>query len=289
MAPAFTLLRPATLEEASQLLLEHADDARPIAGGTALQIFRHLGLLGVPYLVDLGGIPGLNGIRLEGGCLVIGAMTPLGEVERSPLVRERLPVLAQTYARVANVRVRTTATAGGNLAHGDYRIDPPAILLPLGAAVTVFGPGGSRSLALAGFFTGLEETALGPGDILVDVRVPLAGLPDGAVFHKFSSLAANDWPCYGGGVCLWRDQDGRCGRALAGVTAMAPTPLLVDLPILAGRAIDPALAREAGAYVAERVDPLPDLRGSAAYKRKLTAVCTADAVLMAWEDANGAG
>src|SRR5437667_1515437 len=105
----FTLLKPSSLREASAMLREHGEDARPIAGGTALQIFRHLGLLHVPYLVDLRGIPGLSGISVDGDWLVIGATTPLAAVERSPEIRQRLPVLAQTYARVANVRVRSTA------------------------------------------------------------------------------------------------------------------------------------------------------------------------------------
>jgi len=285
----FTLLRPSTLAEASQMLLEYGDDARPIAGGTALQIFRQLGLLRLPYLVDLGRIEGLAGIAAEGDWLTIGAMTPLREVECSPLLRERLPVLAETYSRVANVRVRTTATAGGNLAHGDYRIDPPAILLPLQAEARIYGPAGQRTLPLAGFFTGLEETALDVGEILTAIRIPLADLPDRAVFWKFSSLAANDWPCFGAGVCLWLDAEGRCREARVGVTAMAPTPLLLELPLLAGAAVDERSAREAGRYVAERVDPIPDLRGSVEYKRRIAEVCMADAVLAAWRRTNGAG
>ena len=285
----FTLLRPTSLAEASQLLLKHGDDARPLAGGTVLQIFRHLGLLRLPFLVDLAGVPGLDGISIENGWLVVGAMTPLRAVERSPLVRERLPALAETYASVANVRIRTTATAGGNLAHGDYRLDPPAILLPLGARVQIHGPTGDRGLPLAEFFTGIEETVLQPGEVLTSIRVPLADVPDRAVFWKFASLAANDWPCYGGGICLWLDADGRCREAKAGITAMAPTPLLFDLPMLAGKRIDDALAQEAGAYVAERVDPIADLRGSEAYKRRIAVVCTADAILAASRRSNGAG
>ncbi len=271
------------------MLLAYGDDARPMAGGTALQIFRHIGLLHVPYLVDLAGIPGLSGVALEANELIIGAMTPLRELELSPLVRERMPALAQTYARVANVRVRSTATAGGNLAHGDYRIDPPAMLLPLGAQVATYGPDGERILPLNEFFVGLEETALRPGEILTAIRVPLNDLPDRAIFWKFSSLAANDWPCYGGGICVWLDGDGNCRQAKAGITAMAPTPLLFDLPMLAGRAVDRTAAQEAGAYVAERVDPIPDLRGSADYKRRIAAACTSDAIVAAWGTSNGRG
>jgi carbon-monoxide dehydrogenase medium subunit len=278
---AFTLLRPSSLHEASALLVEHGEDARAIAGGTAIQIYRQLGLLRVPFLVDLAGIPGLSGIWLDGEWLVIGAMTLLGDVERSAIVREHLPAVAQTYARIANVRIRTTATAGGNLAHGDYRLDAPAMLLPLGARVNIHGAERARDMPLEAFFVGLEQTALGNGELLTHIRLPLANLPDRAGFLKFASLAANDWPCYGGGVCLWLEPDGACREARIGVTAMSPTPLLFELPMLAGRRIDESAARAAGQYVAERVDPIPDLRGSEVYKRRIAAVCTADAILQA--------
>ncbi|HLY64143.1 MAG TPA: FAD binding domain-containing protein, partial [Chloroflexota bacterium] len=155
---SFTLLRPASVEEASRMLLDHGDDARPIAGGTALQIFIHLGLLKVPYLIDLAGVLGLDGVRIDGEWLAIGAMTPLAAVARDPLVGEHLPALADTYRRVANPRVRTTATAGGNLCHGDYRLDPPAMLLPLGAELDLASAAHTRRLPLAEFFAGLEET-----------------------------------------------------------------------------------------------------------------------------------
>src|SRR5581483_4338511 len=134
------------------MLVDYGDDARPIAGGTAIQIFRHLGLLKLPYYVDLAGIPGLNSISIDNGCLTIGAMTPLADVAASLEVRSRFPLMADAYRRVANPRIRTTATAGGNLAHGDYRLDPPAALLPLGASVSIHGPSGSRELPLASFF-----------------------------------------------------------------------------------------------------------------------------------------
>jgi carbon-monoxide dehydrogenase medium subunit len=284
----FTLLRPSSLAEASRMLLEYGEDARPIAGGTALQIFRQLGLLRLPYLVDLAGIPRLKGIAVEDGWLSIGAMATLRDVEQSPLVRERLPVLAETYGRVANVRIRSTATAGGNLSHGDYRLDPPAILLPLRAEVLLQGPSGERRLPIAEFFTGLEETAVQPGELLAAVRVPLANPPHRATFWKFASLAANDWPCFGAGVCLWLDENGRCREARAGVTAMAPRPLSLELPMLAGAVLDERAAREAAVYVGEQVDPIPDLRGSAAYRRRIAEVCTADAVLAAWRE-DGAG
>jgi aerobic carbon-monoxide dehydrogenase medium subunit len=260
------------------MLLVHGEDARPIAGGTAIQIFRHLGLLKLPYYVDLAGIHGLRAILVADGWLNIGAMATLRDVA----TQAPIPLLRDTFTRVANVRVRSTATAGGNLAHGDFRIDPPAALLPLDASVDIFGPAGSHSLPLADFFTSLEDTALGPGELLATIRVPMDTLPDRSAFWKFSSLAANDWPCFGAGICLWLDEAGHCRRARAGITAMSPTPLLLELPMLAGRAVDETLAREAGAWVADQVDPIPDLRGSAAYKRRIAAVCTADALRAAW-------
>src|SRR5690242_186800 len=118
-------------------MLEAEPEARALGGGTAIQILRRQGLLQPSVLVDLAGIPELHGISRQDGWLRIGAMVTHREVERSSEVGLIAPLLSETYRRVGNVRVRHTATVGGNLAHGDYRLDPPAALLALQASVTV--------------------------------------------------------------------------------------------------------------------------------------------------------
>src|SRR5436190_1070234 len=165
----FDLLQPTTLDEAVGLLEEHADEASLIAGGTALLIMLRERVYQPPYLIDLKTVPGLDQIRHEPGVgMRLGALVCHRDVELSPLVRERLPVLAETYRQVGNVRVRHAATVGGNLAHGDYRLDPPAPLIALRAVARLVGPAGPREVPLEEFFFGLYATALEPGEILTE-------------------------------------------------------------------------------------------------------------------------
>src|SRR5919106_4593779 len=182
---SFDLLQPRSLGEASELLVIHGDEARAIAGGTTLVILMKQRAVHYPCLVDLQSIPGLDQIALERDGIRIGGLVTHRAVELSPVVRNSIPVVADAFGKIGNVRVRQTASVGGNLAHADYRLDPPPALLVLGSAVTVFGPRGSRTIRLKDFFCGMYETALEPGEILVDVNVPFMPEQSNAVYLKY--------------------------------------------------------------------------------------------------------
>jgi carbon-monoxide dehydrogenase medium subunit len=274
------ILHPRSLAEATAMLLDDPD-ALPLGGGTAIQILRKQGILSPSALVDLDGLPELRGIATEGGALRIGAMTTHREVELSAALQAAAPLLGETYRHVANVRVRHTATVGGNLAHGDYRLDPPAALLVLGGTIRATGPNGQRDIPLPEFFVDLQQTALEPGELIVDVRVPTAHPRRSAHFEKFSSLAANDWPCVGIAALLEWDADDLLVAARLGVTAMAPVPLLVELGDVASLG-ESSVADRAVEAVLSVVDPLPDVRGSATYKRRVCGAVVRDAVRAAW-------
>src|SRR5262245_53473359 len=157
------LLRPASLAEASAMLRAHGDEARALAGGTALVLLLRQRVLSVRYLVDLTGVSGHREVSVDAhGGARLGALATASDVERSPTLRRTIPLLTEAYATVGNVRVRHAATVGGNLAHGDHRLDPPAALLVLDARVAIASGDGERELPIACFFTGFEETALGP-------------------------------------------------------------------------------------------------------------------------------
>ncbi|HET8562238.1 MAG TPA: FAD binding domain-containing protein, partial [Candidatus Binatia bacterium] len=216
---SFELLQPRSLAEASELLAKHGDDARPIAGGTTLVILMKQRAVHYPYLVDLQSIPGLDQISQESDGIRIGALVTHRAVEHSAIVRRFVPVVADAFSKIGNVRVRQTASVGGNLAHADYRLDPPPPLLVLGAQVTAFGPNGARVIPMKDFFRGLYETALEPGELLVDVRIPFMPPASKAVYLRYSSLSANDWPCLGLAALL-ATENGRCKQlhiALGGV------------------------------------------------------------------------
>jgi carbon-monoxide dehydrogenase medium subunit len=269
---SFDLLQPRSLAEASELLVKHADEARPIAGGTTLIILMKQRAVYYRCLVDLQSIPGLDQISVESDGIRIGALVTHRTVECSPVIRDSIPLVADAFGTIGNVRVRQTASVGGNLAHGDYRLDPPPALLVLGAAVTTFGPGGSRTIPLKDFFRGMYETALEPGEILVDVKIPFMPERSEAVYLKYSALSANDWPCLGVAALLSKD-NGRCEALKLALGGMAATPLSIDgLEFAQGQSLTDPLMEKILRIVNEQISPFSDLRGSEWYKRQMARV-----------------
>jgi len=272
------LLSPRSVTEACAMLREHAGEALPIAGGTALEVLRRLGLLGSPPLVDLSRVAELRGIERRGDEVRVGACVTLREVVRSPEIAAGLSLLAQTCSRVGNPRVRNQATLGGNLAYADHRIDAPAALLALDARVRLRSADGTREVPLRGFFRGLERTELAPDELLTEVLVPVP--PPGAVgcFRRMPGLTENDWP--GASVAVVR-RPGAGGDTLqVGLSALAPAPRHLEVQVGGlGLAQAQELVDEAAAGL---IDPVGDLGGSPAYKRRLGRVALREAVEAVW-------
>lgn len=266
----FELFQPGSLAEAAGLLTEYGDDARVIGGGTTLVILMKQRALYYPYLIDLQTIPGLKEIKREPDGVRIGTLVTHRMVETSPLIREKAPVIAEAFSHVGNVRVRQTASVGGNLAHADYRLDPPPPLLVLNSEVTVLGPNGSRRIPLKNFFRGMYETALDPEEILVDVKIPTMPANSQAVYLRFSTLSANDWPCLGVAAFLVKE-NGRCKELRLALGGVAATPLLIGgLEFVQDQVLDQAVIDKVRDTVDEQISPLSDLRGSEWYKRRMT-------------------
>jgi carbon-monoxide dehydrogenase medium subunit len=269
---SFELLHPRSLGEASELLAKHGENARPIAGGTTLVILMKQRAVHYPYLIDLQSIPGLDQISQESDGIRIGALVTHRIVECSSIVRRFVAVVADAFGKIGNVRVRQTASVGGNLAHADYRLDPPPPLLVLGAQITAFGPNGSRVIDIKDFFRGLYETALEPGEILVDVRIPFMPPGSKAVYLRYSSLSANDWPCLGIAALLVAN-NGRCKELRLALGGVAAAPLLVQgLEFVKDRELDEQAVREIFRMVDEQISPSSDFRGSEWYKRRMVQV-----------------
>ena len=266
---SFELLQPRSLPEAVEMLKKHGDDARPLGGGTTLIILLKQRAVHYPYLVDLQTIRGLDGIKQENGGLRIGALVSHRMIELSPVIRQAFPVLAQAFSCIGNVRVRQTASVGGNLAHADYRLDPPPPLLVLGAEVGTIGPNGSRRIPLKNFFRGMYETVLEPEEILVDVKIPSMLANSKAVYLRYSALSANDWPCLGVAALLTKE-NGRCKELRVALGGMAATPLLIDgLEFTRDQSLDDGVVEKILQKVEEQISPSSDLRGSEWYKRRL--------------------
>ena len=260
------------------MLAKHGDDARAIGGGTTLVILMKQRAVYYPFLVDLQSIPGLNHISQENGKVRIGALATHRDVECSPLVQNSLPILADAFGKIGNVRVRRTASVGGNLAHADYRLDPPPPLLVLGAEVTAVGPKGSRVIPLKDFFRGMYETALEPGELIADVCVPAMPPHSQAAYLRYSTLSANDWPCLSI-AALVREENGRCQELRLALGGVAATPVLVkDLDFLRDQSLDESVLGKLFQTVDEQIAPFSDLRGSEWYKRQMVRVFVKKAV-----------
>jgi len=276
------LHRPRTLAQACELLA--ADErAVPYGGGTVIQVGRRLDPAFASAFVDLSLVPGLDRISGGGTGLRVGPMVTIRRMETDPLVARVAPLAAAAYRKVANPRVRNAATVGGNLAYGAYALDPPAALLALGAVVEATSVRGVRRIPVADFFAGARRTALGPGELVTAVEIPALPPGSAASYVKLCSLSEHDWPCASAAACLV--PDGSCGHRLRlAIGALAAIPRLAELDIT-GRRVDEAVA-DALAAAEPLMDPIPDVRGSTAYKRALGRVAAEDAVRRAWPEAS---
>src|SRR3990172_4782271 len=181
--PAFDYAVPGTLNEAVALLRKNPE-ARVLAGGHSLIPMMRFRLASPAVLVDINRLEGLAYIREADGWLKIGAMTREADLERSALIAEKYPLLADTTRVVADPLVRNMATLGGNLAHADPANDHPAAMLAYGAQVVAIGPNGQRTIPIAEFFVGPFTTVLEHNEILTEIRIPAHKPGDGGCYLK---------------------------------------------------------------------------------------------------------
>jgi carbon-monoxide dehydrogenase medium subunit len=288
---AFDYRAPRTVDEVLALLKEHGDDARVIAGGTALVTMMRQRLVLPGCLVSLRDVAGLSGIEVTKGEIRLGALTTHREVEVSPLVKQRLPVLADTFRRVATVRIRHMATVGGSLAHADPNQDPPVTLMALDAKVEVQRAGGRRELPVSAFFRDYYETVLEPGEIVTAVTVPPLPAASGGAYVKFLPRSADDYATVAVAAIVTLEAGGeRCREARIALGSVAPTPLRARAAeaLLPGEKLGEPLLSAVGEAAKGEANPLTDHRGSAAYKREMTGVMVGRALTQAWDAARRA-
>lgn len=272
--PPFDLHRPQSVEEATELADRYGEDAAFYCGGTELLLLLKLGFASFGHLVDLKQIEELEGVRAEDGELVIGGAVTHRELERSELVRERLPALATMERRVANLRVREVGTLGGNLCFSDPHSDPATFLLALDAEVeSRRGGEAARRTPISDFVVGPYQTNLGAAEVLTAVRIP--ELPRGAaVVHAKFSFHERPTATV---ACLARVVEGEVAEARVAVGSVGARPVraLSAEEVLIGAPaedIDAGLLAEAGERAAEAAVPVDDATGSADYKGQLVRV-----------------
>jgi aerobic carbon-monoxide dehydrogenase medium subunit len=275
----FRLLTPTTVSEATAELLQHGDDAQVYAGGAELVLLMRNGLLHPEYLVDIKRIPWISDVRWDGRAMRLGAAATHRRLETDPVVREHLPVLADAETQVGNVRVRSQGTIGGNLCFADPHADPGTALLVHDAFALVAGSAGTRRVALDDFLVGTYETDLEQDELLTEIEVePLPAGWGGAFLRveRFYRPTANV------AVALHRDDDGHVDAVRLAVGCVGPRSMrLPELEEgLRGASLDEARKAIAAAkpYLRERLEPVYDLLGSAAYKVHIVSVLLARAL-----------
>jgi len=268
----FELVEPGTLKEACALLSDN-EEAKVIAGGTALLTLIKHGIFVPKTLINLKKIKDASDIRYDAQTgLRVGALAAIYDIEASPLVRQHCPVLAEACHVVANIRIRNMATIGGNLAHGDYQSDPPTVLVALDAVVELLSRAGTRRMKLSDFLKGSYETALEPAELVSALIVP----PDGRLrgtYTKFTTGSSEERPCVGVAV-LAAMEKGVCAELRLVVGAVSPKPVRLEEAesMARGKQLTSELIERIAADASSRVEPIDDLRGTADYKRHLVNV-----------------
>jgi len=256
-------------------LLGEREDAKLLAGGHSLLPVLRLRFARPSLLVDVGRLEELSYIRDAGDALAIGALTRHHDVATSPIVQEHNPLVSYAAGLIGDPQVRHRGTIGGSLAHGDPAADLPAVVLALGGDVDIAGAGGVRTVAAADFFRGVFETAVGPAEMVTEVRVPKLGADHVWSFLKFRRRA-QDWATVGVAAVARRSNGGVADAAISLVN-MGATPLRAQASEAAWAAgADPGPAADEG------TEPSTDTNGSAEYRRHLARVLVRRAV----EEAN---
>jgi aerobic carbon-monoxide dehydrogenase medium subunit len=263
--PAFSYHRAASIDEALSLAVSLGEEAKFLAGGHSLLPLMKLRLAAPEALIDLSWLSELSYVQDKGDHVAVGALTRHHDVATSGVLAREVPLLAHAAGHVGDPQIRHRGTIGGSIAHADPASDLPAVLLALDATFVALGPGSSRVIAAADFFQSLFETALEPGELLSEIRVPKPAAGHWG-FQKFTQRAI-DWAIVGVAVQ---------GRNVALVN-MGSTPLRAT-------AVERALAdgagpAEAAALAAEGTNAPADIRASTAYREHLARVLTRRALM----------
>jgi len=287
MLQSLQLIQPTTVRDASQALADYGEKAKIYAGGAELLLLLRNGLLQSEVLVDVKKIARLHRVELDDGVLRIGGCMTHHALETSKLVREHAPVLAYAESQVANIRVRNQGTLGGNLAFNDPHSDPGTVLLIHNASVLVGNDKDERRMALDDFFVDMYVTALGPGDLLLEIEIP--ALPAGMT-SAYQRLHRYQRPTLGVAVGARMSneavEDIRLAVGCVGPIAQRLTELEAKItgtkPAEAKR-----IVAEAKNYLRGLLRPVDDLLGSADYKLYMTGVMLVDALEQVAREENG--
>lgn len=261
-----------SVDHAKSLLKQGGEDAKLLAGGHSLLPMMRLRLARPSLLIDIGRLSDLSYVREEKDHVAIGALTRHHDVNNSEVLERHCPLLAHTAGLVGDPQVRHRGTIGGSVAHGDAASDLPTTLLALEADFVLSGDSADRIVPAMEFFTGLFATALQPGELLTEIRVPKIGTNHGWSYVKFNRRA-QDWAIVGVAAVI-DVSDGVISRAAIGLTNMGKKPLRATAVEAALAGADGNGIKDAAARAAEGTSPPSDTNGSAEYRKHLVTVLT---------------
>ena len=275
----FEYVAPSDLDGALAVL-DANPDAKVLAGGMSLLPMMKLRLLSPETVVDIGRIPGLDGITDDGDSISIGALVTHAEVAGSDLVQEHAAALATAASWTGDRQVRNRGTSCGSMAHADVAADQPVAALALGATMVVASSSGTREIAAGDFFVDTMMSALAPNEILTGIRIPKAGPGTASAYDKLGRRGGHtDYAVAGVAVSVTRS-NGSVSAATVAVTGVGNKPVLAGgvMEALVGSDGSDAAVEAAAARATEGVEVLEDLYGSVDYKTHLARVFAARAI-----------
>lgn len=271
----FSYSAPKTIKEAISLLGALQEDVKIICGGQSILVLMKQNMITPEHVVDIKGISELDYIEYsEKEGLRIGALATHSAVEKSSIVKERCPVLAEMEDNLAVVQTRNWGTIGGNVCHGDPAADPPGVFIALNARYKLMGPGGERVVDAGDFYKDLLEVDLQPGEMLCEVQIPKMPAHSGAAQDKLM-VQKGDMGIVGAAAFVRVNPfTGVCEDARIALTNVASTPFRAkgSENVLIGKVVDEKLLEEAGRIASEQVSPPSDVHGSEEYRRDMARV-----------------
>jgi CO/xanthine dehydrogenase FAD-binding subunit len=270
---AFEYFAPSTVEEAIALLEKYEDEAKILAGGQSLVPILNFRLGRPEVLIDINNIKDLDHIKEEEGDLLIGALTRERDLELSPLVQEKCPILAEAVSFVGHVPIRNRGTIGGNLVHADPSSELPTVICCLDGEMKVVGPSGERTLEPEEFFLTYLTTSLEPSEILLEIKIPTLAQNTGWSFVELARRTG-DFAIVGVATLLFMEQGGICKAARIALGGVAPTPVRATEAeeLLAGQKITDELIKKAAREAEEATETEPDYHASAEYRKDMARV-----------------
>lgn len=269
--PPFEFFAPTSLQEAAEILGEYGGEAKVLAGGQSLLPLLNMRLARPAALVDINRIEALDYIRTQDGSIAIGATTRHRTVERSADVLRLQPLLAEAVRFIAHPQIRNRGTICGSIAHADPAAELPAVSLALGAEMTAVSAGGQRTISATDFFVTYLTTALGPDEILAEVRFPVLAPRTGWGFREVSRRHG-DFALAGAAATLTLDARGTCSDVRLVIFAAGPVPLRAGQAEALLKGQEPgteAIVAAAEQAAKEIGQPISDIHASADFRRHL--------------------